>query len=65
MSKDLNPKKALIFRIVHRDNVPWLLDHGLHCRNSGIFDPNYVEIGNSDLIVKRSHHRISTSPVGR
>ena len=64
MSKDLNPKKALIFRIVHRDNVPWILDHGLHCRNSGTFDPNYVEIGNSDLIVKRSHHRISTSPGG-
>jgi hypothetical protein len=64
MFKDLNPKKALIFRIVHRDNVPWILDHGFHCRNSRTFDPNYVEIGNSDLIAKRSHHHISTPPGG-
>ena len=34
MSVNLNPEKALIFRIVHKDNVPWILDHdGLHCRN--------------------------------
>jgi hypothetical protein len=25
----LNPDKALIFRIVRRDNLPWILDHGL------------------------------------
>jgi hypothetical protein len=28
---DLNPQKALIWRIVHRDNLPWILDNGLHC----------------------------------
>lgn len=33
MSNNLNPEKALIFRIVHRDNLPWILDHGLHCRS--------------------------------
>lgn len=27
----LNPQKALIWRIVHRDNIPWILDNGLHC----------------------------------
>lgn len=30
----LCPEKALIFRIMHIANVPWALDHGLHCRNS-------------------------------
>src|ERR1035437_6684336 len=64
MSKDLNPQKALIFRIVHRDNVPWILDHGLHCRNSGNVDPNYVEIGNPDLISKRNHHFVPKPPGG-
>ena len=64
MSKDLNPQKALIFRIVHRDNVPWILDHGLHCRNSGSADPNYVEIGNPDLISKRNHHSVPKPPGG-
>jgi len=61
MSKDLNPEKALIFRITHRDNVPWILSHGLHCRNSqnrNAFDPNYVEIGSPDLIQKRHHHPV-------
>lgn len=30
-SQTLNPQKALIWRIVHRDNIPWVLDNGLHC----------------------------------
>ena len=53
MSKDLNPQKALIFRITHRDNLPWILANGLHCANSGVNDPNFVAIGNRDLINKR------------
>jgi hypothetical protein len=53
VSKDLTPEKALIFRIVHRGNVPWILDKGLYCKNSKVLDPNYVEIGNLDLITKR------------
>ena len=28
MSNNLNPQKALIFRIVHIRNVPWILEHG-------------------------------------
>ncbi len=28
-SQSLNPQKALIFRIVHRDNLEWILTHGL------------------------------------
>lgn len=55
---NLNPQKALIFRIIHIDNVSWALDHGLHCKNSQVLDPNYVTIGNADLIDRRSHHVI-------
>jgi hypothetical protein len=29
-SETLNPQKALIWRIVHRANIPWILDNGLH-----------------------------------
>ena len=54
MSKDLNPDKALIFRITHRDNLPWILANGLHCAKSGVHDPNFVAIGNADLINKRA-----------
>ena len=53
MSLNLNSDEALIFRITHRDNLQWILDHGLHARKGEIFDPNYRNIGNLDLIDKR------------
>jgi hypothetical protein len=64
MSSDLNPQKALIFRIAHRDNIPWMLDNGLHCRNSKTVDPKYVEIGNPELIEKRRHRVVPHPPGG-
>jgi ssDNA thymidine ADP-ribosyltransferase, DarT len=60
----LNPKKALIWRVVHRDNLSWILDNGLHCRNSTIQDPNYVNIGSVDLIDKRANRRVPIEPSG-
>ncbi|KAB0268474.1 DUF4433 domain-containing protein [Microvirga brassicacearum] len=64
MSSNLNPQKALIFRIVHRDNVPFILENGVHCRNSKCHDPNYVNIGNPDLIDKRSGRALPSPPGG-
>lgn len=64
MATTLNPEKALIFRIVHRDNLPWILEHGLHASNGGISDSNYRNIGNVDLIGKRNHRRVRVGPGG-
>jgi hypothetical protein len=64
MAMVLNPEKALIFRIVHRDNLPWILDHGLHARNGLIFDPNYRNIGNVDLIGKRAYRNVKVGSLG-
>lgn len=61
---NLNPEKALIWRIVHRDNLPWILDNGLHCANSGVLSPNYINIGNADLIDKRRHRAVPIAPGG-
>jgi hypothetical protein len=61
----LSPEKALIFRITHIANVPWILSNGLHCRNSETRDPNCVEIGNPDLIEKRQHRAVPVAPGGR
>jgi len=62
---DLNPDRALIFRIVHVDNLPWILDHGgLHSRNWPEQSPDYVNIGNPDLIDKRSRHTVPVPPGG-
>lgn len=63
MLPELTAKNALVFRIVHINNVPWILDHGLHCRNSKIIDPNFVQIGNADLISGR-HHRTMQGSYG-
>lgn len=60
----LTREKALIFRIIHRDNLPWMLNNGLHCRASGIVDTNYVSIGNPDLIEKRATRIVSAAPGG-
>jgi hypothetical protein len=63
MLPELNSTNGFIFRITHRNNIPWILDNGLHCRNSGSVDPNFVQIGNADLISKR-HHKKAKGPYG-
>ncbi len=60
----LNPEKALIWRIVHRDNLSWILDNGLHCGNSVNKAPNWVNIGNPELIEKRASHPVPIAPGG-
>lgn len=64
MSLKLNPEKALIFRIVHVDNVPWILKHGLQSRNSPLQDPHYINVGNAELIDRRSRRKVPISPGG-
>lgn len=64
MSTKLNPEKGLLFRIVHVDNVPWILRHGIRCRNSDHQDPDYIDIGSASLIEKRSRKRVPIPPGG-
>lgn len=61
---NLNQQKALIWRIVHRDNLPWIFDNGLYCGNSGIRAPNWVDIGNTELITKRNYRSVPIFPGG-
>lgn len=58
----LNKDKALIFRIVHIDNIPWILMNGLHCGNSMMQSESWIHIGNRELIDKRSAHSV---PIGK
>jgi hypothetical protein len=60
----LNQENGFVFRIAHIANVPWILDHGLHCRNSLERDLNYVEIGNPELIEKRTLRAVPIPPGG-
>ncbi|ANY89906.1 MULTISPECIES: type II toxin-antitoxin system toxin DNA ADP-ribosyl transferase DarT [Pseudomonas] len=60
----LNPSKALIWRIVHRDNLPWLLDNGVCAVSTGTLSSGYVGIGNPDLISKRAKRGVPIDPGG-
>jgi hypothetical protein len=64
MALTLTQEKGLIFRITHRDNVPWILDNGMHARNGENFDPACRNIGNIDLIDRRSKRRVGVPPGG-
>ncbi len=55
----------MIFRITHIKNVPWLLRNGLHCQNAEEFDPEFVSIGNQDLIAKRASRTVPMAPGGK
>lgn len=60
----LNLMKALIWRIVHRQNVPWILANGLHAGNSATQSPDWVTIGNQDLINRRACRAVPLPPQG-
>lgn len=63
-SGTLNADKALIWRIVHRDNIPWILENGLHCGNSAVKGKKWVSIGSTELISKRANHPVPVEPRG-
>jgi len=60
----LTPDRALIFRVTHVANLPWILEHGLVCQNSEIRDPNFKRIGNADVIGKRQACPVPIPPGG-
>lgn len=62
--QNLTEANAFIFRITHIANVPWILANGLHCKTSAAQDPNFVSIGNEDLIQKRTVKPVPIAPYG-
>jgi len=60
----LSSKQALIFRITHRANLPWILEHGLDCPSAKRRNPDFVEIGSADLIAKRRARKVPIPPHG-
>ena len=63
MSQDLNPTNAYIFRIVHRDNMSDVFANGCRCR-SDTTGSKYAEIGNQELITKRTAREVPCGPKG-
>ena len=64
MASGLTAEKALIFRITHIKNVPWLLKNGLHCQTAEKLAPEFVSIGNPELIGMRASRTVPIEPGG-
>jgi hypothetical protein len=54
----------MLFRITHRDNLPWLLANGLPCATSDLRAPNFVPIGKPGLIEDRARRVVRLPPGG-
>lgn len=62
MQWKLTQANAFIFRIVHLGNMPAVLASGCHCRS--VAQGGYVEIGNQDLIGRRTTRVVPCGPGG-
>ena len=51
MARDIN--KIWVFRIVHHLNLDYILNNGIYYRNAAHVDPNYVNIGSTEIITHR------------
>ena len=60
----LNATNALVWRIVHRKNIPLLIQQGLRCANQCEPDTAYHTIGNQTIINKRNNVTVSVGSGG-
>lgn len=54
----MNKTLKYAFRITHIDNIPYIDRYGLVRANSPLRDPNYVSLGDPQVIVKREQRQI-------
>lgn len=53
------PKKIILYRIVHWQNVEYILQHGLYHQQHALADPAYINIGHKQLIADRHEYQIT------
>lgn len=53
-----------IFRMIHFSNLEFILKHGLHTKNSPLCDPEYINIGDVQLIEQRHSFHVRINPPG-
>jgi ssDNA thymidine ADP-ribosyltransferase, DarT len=51
-----------VFRIIHYQNLEYILQHGVYYRNNPNFPPNYVNIGNPEIITSRDELPVACYP---
>ena len=58
------PPTIRLYRIVHFQNVEYILKNGMYTRQSPHFDPNYVNIGDNTLITERHDYLVRLQDQG-
>lgn len=58
------PNPIRLYRILHFDNVEYALENGLCIRTHPDADPNYINIGDSGLIMQRNDYPVGIIPPG-
>ncbi len=58
------PNIVRVYRIVHVDNVEYILRNGMFARQHHDADPNYINIGDSTLIAQRNDYAVPIEPGG-
>lgn len=61
---NLSSDKALIWRITHRHNLPWVLKNGLQAANSATRTSDWKVIGSQALIERRGGRIVPLEPNG-
>lgn len=56
------PDIVRVYRIVHIDNVEYLLTHGMFTKSHEMADPNYINIGDKGLIAQRNTYPLGINP---
>lgn len=64
MANWLTQENAFIFRIIHKRNLGFILEHGIVCRNGQPQDANFTSIGTEDIIDKRDKKIVAILPGG-
>lgn len=62
--RSLNPDKALIWRITHRQNLLWIMANGLYVGNADARARDWMTIGNPELIDRRARRPVPIPPGG-
>jgi hypothetical protein len=56
------PDKVWLYRIVHLENVSYILNNGLYTKSHADADPNYINIGDNKLIQQRNDYPVGVNP---
>ncbi len=60
MPKDIST--VWVYRMIHYQNLDYILQNGIYYRNSANFDPNYVNIGSTEIITHRDTVQVKCYP---